>query len=311
MSKAYEEVKDPVPSYDLLHLNNYQKRCFFINPDPVVIMASILRDLTILLEKYNCKGNSMFYYTQKSKLFYKIEEQIASLQSKGFLKSNDGRRWLRTDEERLSFFINLHNFLVLFGLCKYKRMKIPNTQLEWTKFRKSLLVKIAGYTFSAFEIEHAVLRASMDSPNLPSPYLDTEMIYPKFKSNDPRLNLVSKRKEGFLEFALYIPTKSSPPLRIYKADKVVRQIKLNVEKYIVKNVKVNQSKGTLLLPALFKWYSTDFTKGDDAEDLLLSITNLLISSESKKLKNILVTSAIKEVKYDKYNWNYFYEYLAD
>eukprot|EP00826_Nyctotherus_ovalis_P020197 TRINITY_DN16323_c0_g1_i2.p1 TRINITY_DN16323_c0_g1~~TRINITY_DN16323_c0_g1_i2.p1 ORF type:complete len:317 (-),score=52.09 TRINITY_DN16323_c0_g1_i2:110-1060(-) len=313
MVKAFELAREKVP-FELreiqpMYLNDYKKKCSFVNPDPVAIVAAILKDLTILLGRYSSKGKAMFYHTQKYTRFVDIEKQIASLRSKNFLAKSDGTKWLQTDEEKLSFFINLHNFLVLFGLCKYNRTSFPSTQLEWTNFRKSLLVRVGGYTFSAFEIEHAVLRAAMDSPNLPSPYLDVPVPFPTFKPRDPRTKLAYKKKEAFLEFALYIPTKSSAPLRIYKADRVAAQIRENAERYMIKTVRVNGSKKVLMLPKMLEWYASDFAKGDTKEDLLLSITNRLTNKTSQKLSEVLVMSVIKEVKYDKYNWNFAYEFI--
>lgn len=316
MVKAFELVREkevPFALHEsrLMYLNDYRKKCSFVNPDPAFIMAAVLKDLTILLGRHCSKGKAMFYHTQKCTRFADIEKQIASLRSKDFLSKSDGTKWLKTDEEKLSFFINLHNFLVLFGLCKHNRTSFPSTQLEWTNFRKSLLVRVEGYTFSAFEIEHAVLRAAMHSPNLPSPYLDAPMSFPKFKPRDPRTKLTYKKKEAFLEFALYIPTRSSAPLRIYKPDKVAAQIKENAEQYMIKTVGVNGGKKVLMLPKMLEWYAGDFAKGDTKEDLLLSITNRLTNKTSQKLSEMLVMSVIKEVKYDKYNWSFAYEFMEN
>ncbi len=114
--------------------------------------------------------------------------------------------WLTSDHDRLSFFINLHNFLVLFALCRDGRKPLPKTQLEWLNCELSTVIKVGGFFLTVLEIQHAILRSVMASPRMPSPYSDSLPYFDKFGFGDRRANFRYTRKEKYIDFALYLPT---------------------------------------------------------------------------------------------------------
>ena len=292
------------------YANNHPKHCKFVNPDPVVVMASVLNDLVLILNKCKSKGVNMFHEAKKVPQFEIVEKQIAAFREPGFVvkgvENSKEVYWLQTNEERLCFFLNLYNFLILFALCKNGSKPIPKTQLEWTNYEKSISIKVANSIFTAFEIEHAVLRAAMNNPKMPSPSLEQKMIYPKFQMTDPRIVFALMKKDVFINFAFYIPTKSSPSLKIYLPSKVSTQMKDNATRYLQKTLKVVKSIATL--PALFEWYSEDFIRGNDKDDLLFFIANCLPKESAPRLKQSFTTSVVKEINYDKYDWTFAFDY---
>ena len=111
-----------------------------------------------------------------------------------------------TDKEKLPFFINLHNFLILFALCKDGKKPIPKTLLEWLNYKAEIAINVGRHSFTALEIEHAILRAHMCVPKIPSPYSDTLPYFVKFGPNDHRARFRFSRKEKYVNFAFFLPT---------------------------------------------------------------------------------------------------------
>jgi len=292
-------LKEPEPS----PLNDYPSTCKFSNPDPTVIMASTLRDLVFILNKYKSKDIGMFRAAKKSKSFIVIEKEIASLRTEDFF----GESRTLASEEKLLFFINLRNFLVLYGLCKSNLKVIPNTQFKWIEFLCSISVNLAGLIYTAFEIEHAILRATMPTPKVHSPYIKDNISYPKYAHIDRKHAFAYDKKEPLINFALYLPTVSSPPLMVYTPDEIFMQMKKNAGRYLENQVKAISS-ATISLPQIFEWYREDFDRGNDKNDLIYFIANCLSQDESSKLFRLLTSSVRKDIIYEKYNWNFAYEY---
>lgn len=114
---------------------------------------------------------------------------------------------LETEEGKLCFFINLHNFLILYALCQDARGRLPKTELSWLSYKSETAIKVGPYVFTALEIEHALLRAAMPAPQMPLPYFDDHQYFAKLSAGDPRAKLIYPKKEPLLNFPLYIPTK--------------------------------------------------------------------------------------------------------
>ena len=231
--------------------------------------------------------------------------------AKNFLFDDNNEQWLKTSEEKLCFFINLHNFLVLFGLCKRKIKTPPETQLEWTNFLKSITVNVSNLVFSAFEIHHSILRSLMPDPVMPNPSLDNVVSYPKYTEIDKKSTLAYDRKDALINFGIYLATKSSPALRIYNIKKISAQMKANAVNYLMKTIKIESNKAVLTLPEMLDWYKEDFIRGNGANDLMFFIANCLKKEQLIKFGAFLNTNVSNEVKYAKYNWNFAYEYIED
>jgi len=307
-------VKDVMVTDKSPYLNAYSKQCTFRDPNPAVVIISILKDLLFLLRKFEKAGPNMFYEVKRSSQFEIIETEIASLRNpKFFIKSQTNEKtiyWLNQHEEKLSFFLNLHNFLILYGLCKYSGLHFPKTQLEWTKFSNLVALKIAGSTYTAAEIEHAILRAVMTNPNTPSISLEELSVYPKFGELDLRRNLICTKKEPLLSFALYFPTVSSPSLRVYVPKKVHAQMKTNCASYLEKTIKVSNNKTTLTLPSLLDWYSEDFIKSRTKTDYIFFVQGNATKETLKRIKGF-EQSAVKQIQFENYNWSFNYNYIED
>jgi len=290
------------------YLNDYEKKCRFRKPDPVFIMMTLMNDLMILLKNCKKEGVNMFKKARSASIFESIKMQIASFTDPQFLIKSEGENWLIKDEEKLSFFMNFHNFAVLFALCKCE--SIPNTQTEWNNLKASSFFKVGNHLFTISEIEHCVLRAEMLNPNIPNLYLNKKEMFSKFSIEDPRHSFRHEKKEEFISFGLYMPTKSSPSLRIYKPDTLKSELKDNCSRYLEKNTKIGPDKGTLIVPEMIGWYSEDYMKIGDMDSSIVFIKNHLPVTSDKLIK-ALDKNKIDKIQYENYNWSFYYDAIEE
>jgi len=169
---------------------------------------------------------------------------------------------LSTSEENTTFFLNLYNFTILFGLCKKPPKKFPKSIAEWDNYAKSLEVKVGRHIFSAFEIQHAILRACMGPPKN-FDYDD----YPVYMVNDPKILLKSNRAEPLIDFGFYSPYKSSPPLTLFSVEHVTDELRQVAWKCIATK-KFEENKKQLLLPGIMKDYEDDFFAKRDKKQFI-------------------------------------------
>ncbi len=117
---------------------------------------------------------------------------------------------MESEAVRLCFCINLHNFLILYALCKETTPHLPKGELAWLNFKRDRAIKVGSHTFTPGELEHAFLRAPMSRLQLSLPYNATKQYFLKLTANDPRIPLANLKKDPLLNFALYLPTKYAP-----------------------------------------------------------------------------------------------------
>ena len=192
--------------------------------------------------------------------------------------------------------MNLYNFLILFSLCKLDPRLFPKSQSDWFRHTKNSALKVGPYVLTADEIDHAMLRAQMCVPKIPNLPHDS---CPKFDKSDPRSRLVFKKKDKYINFALYFPTKythacknvirSCPPLRIYTPEKVMSQMRENAKLVVVRSAKLYPSKSYVLLPIMFQWYGPDFLTNGEREDLFYFLISYLPKDPAECLKQMVLS----------------------
>jgi hypothetical protein len=152
-----------------------------------------------------------------------------------------------SETERRAFFINVYNSLIVHAVIHgyvRKSLFVPSVA------RKLLYVtaayNIGGYVYSLDDIEHGMLRdnasgiISMGDPRLP------------FKvAKDPRLH-----------FALNCGAISCPPIAVYKAESLDRELDVSTRNYL-RSIEVGGADGrTIILSKIMLWYKTDFAQSD-------------------------------------------------
>ncbi|KAG8368285.1 hypothetical protein BUALT_Bualt15G0029400 [Buddleja alternifolia] len=145
-------------------------------------------------------------------------------------------------EEKLSFWINVHNALVMHAFLVYG---IPRGNVK----RNSLVLKaaynIGGHTISVDTIQSSILGCRLPRP---TQWLHS-LFFPKtkFKSRDPRKAYAINHPEPRLYFALCSGCQSDPVVRLYTPKKVFQDLEMAKEEHIQMNIKLHKEQ-KLLVP---------------------------------------------------------------
>jgi hypothetical protein len=139
------------------------------------------------------------------------------------------------DDARLAFWLNVYNLICMQGFAANAR-QVPSSEstLAVLRMHSSFVYNIGGFSISAIEIEHAILRASK-----PRPSFFIAFLIPKFSSHDPRRALAfSRLPSPLLSFGLVAGTAFSPPLRAYSAGAVHTQLAMNARAVLATTIEV-------------------------------------------------------------------------
>jgi hypothetical protein len=156
---------------------------------------------------------------------------------------------LATRGERLAFWINLYNALVIDAVIAYKVRESVASQWAGLAFFRTAAYGVRGYRCALEDIEHGILRANRGNPFLPGP---------QFPSGDPRLAWVIAPADPRIHFALNCASRSCPPIGVYSADRIDEQLDLATRSFVDADVAINAEQGEIQLSRIFSWYGDDF-----------------------------------------------------
>eukprot|EP00802_Teleaulax_amphioxeia_P011757 Tamp_11792.p1 GENE.Tamp_11792~~Tamp_11792.p1 ORF type:complete len:393 (-),score=75.00 Tamp_11792:700-1716(-) len=208
-----------------------------------------------------------------------------------------------TRNERLAFFINIYNSLVIHAVAS---LGAPADLLSRLRLYAEAAYQIGPHVFSLNDIENGVLRG-----NLPPPTINP---FPKapFSPDDPRLPLACTQPDARIHFALNCAARGCPPIRFYKAETVQETLD-TAAKAFCSAVQVEEgAKPRVVMSQIFEWYAADFSppgaKGRE-EGLLEYVLPFLDPSRKAALEGILRqkreegTEALKGVvSFQPYDW---------
>ncbi len=204
----------------------------------------------------------------------------------GFLKKYDVKS-LRDRGQRLAFWINLYNTMVVHGVVK---LGINQSVKERRGFFNVVKYDIGGYLFSLNDIEHGILRGNARIPYRP---------WRAFARDDPRNDFIVSPMDVRIHFALVCGSQSCPPIGFYSAGEIETQLDLAAQSFINSGeVRVIPDRGVVQISRIFKWYQADF--GSRAQ-LIGFLIQYLDSGEQKDfLENN--TNEIR-IRYNPYDWS--------
>lgn len=145
-------------------------------------------------------------------------------------------------EEKLAFWINVHNALVMHTFLVHG---IPRSNLK----RASLLLKsaynIGGNTVSVDMIQNSILRCQLPRPGqwLQSLFFTKQ----RFKAGDARRGYAIEYPDPRLRFALCSGSHSDPVLRLYTSKRAFEELEVAKDDYIQANIRVHKEQ-KLVLP---------------------------------------------------------------
>ncbi|XP_060077398.1 uncharacterized protein LOC132556952 [Ylistrum balloti] len=195
-----------------------------------------------------------------------------------------------TREEKLSFFINIYNALVIHANVHVG----PATNLwQRYKFFNTIRYIIGGESYSLQDIENGVLRANRKGVG---------MFTRPFSQSDPRFKVALEKHEPLIHFALVCGAKSCPPIKTYSSNGINEQLTLAAEAFLDggDGCQIDMNKRQVRLSKILKWYQEDF--GKNKEEVLCWIQAHLPDGDRKAKLTELLDSKKYSVDYMKYDW---------
>lgn len=154
---------------------------------------------------------------------------------------------LAGDDERMAFWINLYNALIIDAIIQWGVKRSVQDVLGF--FAKAAYC-VNGYRFSADDIEHGILRANAGHPALGKP---------QFGKSDPRLQWVVREFDPRIHFTLVCGADSCPPIGVYQPEALDWQLNAATRAFInSREVKIDVTQGKIHLSPIFRWYAPDW-----------------------------------------------------
>lgn len=153
---------------------------------------------------------------------------------------------LGSREERLAFWINLYNALIVDAVIQFEVKRSVN---EAPGFFWRAAYNIGGQRYCAFDIEYGILRANAPHPAIPGAH---------FGASDPRRHSL-QRLDPRIHFALVCAARSCPPIAVYDATRIDDQLEIAARTFINNGgAEIDRASGEVRLSQLFQWYAQDF-----------------------------------------------------
>uniref|UniRef100_A0A3P8XSJ8 DEP domain-containing protein n=1 Tax=Esox lucius TaxID=8010 RepID=A0A3P8XSJ8_ESOLU len=249
-------------------------------------LSVILRDMILKLfsEYLSTDGKSVDYKAMSlSPVFEHYCELAVQLQRVELLSL--------TREEKLAFFINTYNALVIHGNL---RLGAPTNMWQRYRFFNYVSYLIGGEVFTLQDIENGVLRGNRKGV--------AQLLRP-FSKTDPRLQVALPDAEPLVHFALNCGAKGCPPIKTYTPQDVDSQLRTAAEAFLEDDggCMVDSEKGEVRLSQIFKWYKADFG-GTDEKLLNWILEHMGKSPKRSSLQSVLSSGKIK-VSYLPYDWS--------
>jgi hypothetical protein len=153
---------------------------------------------------------------------------------------------LSDDGERLAFWINLYNALIIDAVIHFG---IRRSVQELPGFFWRAAYEVGGNRYASTDIEYGILRANRGHPAIPGPH---------FGPRDPRRAHSLTRLDPRIHFALVCAARSCPPIAVYKGSEIDPQLALAARAFIRGGVEVDRERGAVCLSQIFQWYAPDF-----------------------------------------------------
>ncbi|XWS40359.1 hypothetical protein CRYUN_Cryun18bG0134300 [Craigia yunnanensis] len=244
-----------------------------------------------------CSMVKVQWICRDSKKLQNIEHKLQYYRSVVYqLEEVDVRRMKH--EEKLAFWINVHNSLVMHAFLVYG---VPKNNLK----RLSLLLK-AAYNVGGHTISIDTIQSSILGCRLPRPGQWLRFLFPsktKFKVADSRRAYAIEFPEPLLHFALCSGSYSDPAVRIYTPKKVFQELEVAKEEYIQSNLGVSKEQ-KILLPKVMEYFAKD--SDVCSAGLLQMVEQFMPDSQGKNFRRSCHRKNGKRIEWISHNFAFRY-----
>ncbi|KAI3459907.1 hypothetical protein Pfo_016570 [Paulownia fortunei] len=180
-------------------------------------------------------------------------------------------------EEKLAFWINIHNALVMHAYLAYGTQNyIKSTSIEKAAYN------VGGHCVNAYDIQHYILGIKS---HYSAPWLQT-LLSPrkKFKTGTTKHAYAIEYPEPLAHFALCSGEYSDPAVRVFTAKSVFQDLKVAKEEFIQATIYVHKQT-KIYLPKILDYYAKDMSLGMAA--LLEVVSGCLPGIQQKAIRKFV------------------------
>lgn len=190
-------------------------------------------------------------------------------------------------EERIAFWINLYNVIVIHGVIA---LGIKDSVKEVWNFFRRVHYQIGARCFAPEDIEHGILRG-----NRRPPY----SLFRRFGAKDPRLAFRVEPPDPRIHFALVCGSSSCPFIDVYTPENLEEELTIAAETFISAGGAVlDRDNRRLSLSRIFLWYAQDF--GATQTERLRFIAPYFFNDRDRQF--ILDNAGALAISYQDYDW---------
>lgn len=193
---------------------------------------------------------------------------------------------LGTDAERIAFWINVYNAIVVHGVIE---LGILRSVKEVPFFFARIQYDIGGKSYSPDDIEHGILRGNV------RPYMGLRQ---QFRSSDPRCRHVVRKPDCRIHFALVCASRTCPPVEAYDPERLEHQLETSAEVFINGTSRLDRKARILEISEIFKWYRRDFNRNNT--QLVRYVADYLYDYESAEW--LRQNAGRVKIRYKPYDW---------
>ncbi|KAJ0535380.1 putative ternary complex factor MIP1, leucine-zipper [Helianthus annuus] len=201
-------------------------------------------------------------------------------------------------EEKLAFWINVHNALVMHAVLAYG---IPQNNIKRVFLLLKAAYNVGGHVVSADVIQNSILgcKTSRSGKWLRS-LLSSRT---KFKTGDARQGYAIDHPEPLLHFALSSGCHSDPAVRVYTPKRVIQELETAKEEFVRATFGVAKDH-KILLPKIVESFAKD--SGLCAGGVMEMIQQCLPEPIRKNIKKHQPTKSRKMIEWVPHNFGFRY-----
>ncbi|CAH1428989.1 unnamed protein product [Lactuca virosa] len=154
-------------------------------------------------------------------------------------------------EEKLAFWINIHNALVMHAILAYG---IPQNNMKRVFLLLKAAYNVGGHIVSAYVIQSMILGCRMSRPGQWIRLLLSSRT--KLKAGDNRQAYAIDHPEPLLHFALCSGCHSDPAARVYTPKRVCQELETAKEEFIMATFSLGKDQ-IILLPKILHSFGKD------------------------------------------------------
>ncbi|KAJ4753048.1 hypothetical protein LUZ62_087453 [Rhynchospora pubera] len=207
------------------------------------------------------------------------------------------------DDEKLAFWINVHNALVMHSLLAYG--------LQDNKVKRTYLVLKAAYDVGGKSVNAHTIRTSIlgCESNCQSKFIYA-LLWPTKRSvkRHKRHPYALSKPEPLCHFALCTGASSDPMVRLYTAQGVFEELESAKFNYIKESVAIS-SKGKIELPKVLHCYAKDASL--ELREIIEMVCKCLHEPKRKALESCLIKKPEKCVEWLPFHTNFKYVMHGD